>query len=481
MASDEAKPLKSKDEYALDVEVTTEVTPCARHEASKMFHLAYPVFFAYLLETLPGTICVSLVGHMDSSDTNLYINAAYLSATVTNITALAIGFGLASAMDTLCSQAYGAGKLEKLGIYLQSGLIVLGLSLLPIWLMNLHADSILIGFGQNPEVAVLAGDFSRITMLGVPFLFVYELLKKLMQAQNIVLPMTFIAFLGVAVNIATGYYMTYYTSYGYLGAAMGRVVGNIALPLSILPYLYWNQDNTSLWWPGFQWKEATDHVSLFLSLGFPSMVMLAVSWWAFCCLAFLAGLLPNSIEAVSINSVLGNLLTASFMIFLGIAIAANVGIGNSLGANQPRRAQLIARLALYGGFGSAVLMGSLYVLFRHQLPLLFISDELTVQSVAASIFFMVPLQVFDGLNGICEGIFRGQGRQKIAAVINICSYYGIGLPLAYVAGFLWDYNLGGVWLGFTVGCGTCFFIFYAMIQRTDWAQLAAIARARVAL
>ncbi|OQR82462.1 Multidrug/Oligosaccharidyl-lipid/Polysaccharide (MOP) Flippase Superfamily [Achlya hypogyna] len=477
--ADETKPLKTANDYVLDVEVTTEVTPCAKHEARKMFHLAYPVFFAYLLETLPGTICVSLVGHMNSTETNLYIDAAYLSATVTNITALAIGFGLASAMDTLCSQAYGAGKLQKLGIYLQSGLIVLGLSLVPIMIMNWHAESFLILFGQNEAVAALAADFSRITMLGVPFLFIYELLKKLMQAQNIVLPMTFIALVGVAVNIATGYYMTYYTSYGYLGAAMGRVVGNVALPLSILPYLYWNQANTSLWWPGFQLQEALDHVPLFLSLGFPSMVMLAVSWWAFCCLAFLAGLLPNSIEAVSINSVLGNLLTASFMIFLGIAIAANVGIGNSLGANQPRRAALISRLALLAGFGAAVLMGSLYILFRHQLPILFINDEITVQHVAAAIFFMVPLQVFDGLNGICEGIFRGQGRQKIAAVINIGSYYGIGLPLSYLAGFVWSYGLGGVWLGFTVGCGTCFGIFYIMIQKTDWVHLAAIARARV--
>ncbi|OQS05862.1 Multidrug/Oligosaccharidyl-lipid/Polysaccharide (MOP) Flippase Superfamily [Thraustotheca clavata] len=476
---EETKPLHPNKEYVVDINV--EITPCARLEGYKMFHLAYPVFFAYLLETLPGTICVSLVGHINSTETNLYIDAAYLSATVTNITALAIGFGLASAMDTLCSQAFGAGKLNKLGIYLQSGVIVLGLSLFPIAIMNWHADKILILFGQNESVAILAGQFSRITMLGVPFLFLYELIKKLMQAQNIVLPMTFIAFIGVAVNIATGYYMTYYTSYGYLGAAMGRVVGNIALPLSIIPYMYYNQENTSKWWPGIQFKEAYEHVPLFLSLGIPSMVMMAVSWWAFCCLAFLAGLLPNSIEAVSINSVLGNLLTASFMIFLGIAIASNVGIGNSLGANQPKRAQLISQLGLYSGFGSAFLMGSLYILFRHQLPILFISDEHTIQHVAATIFFMVPLQVFDGLNGICEGIFRGQGRQKIAAVINICSYYMLGLPLAYIAGFVWQFNIAGVWLGFTVGCGTCFFIFFTMIKRTNWVELAAIARARVEL
>ncbi len=211
-------------------------------------------------------------------------------------------------------------------------------------------------------------------MWGIPFLFLYELLKKVMQAQNIVVPMAFIAFLGIVANFVTGYFFTFYTSWGYLGAAWGFVIGNMTLPLSMIPYLYWDQAKTQLWWPGFLFHEARDHIPIFLSLGVPSMVMLCTSWWAFSLLAILAGRLPNGIEAESINSVAGNLISLLFMLFLSISVSANVRIGNALGANQPERAKMIAFIALKAGFVVACSLAVFDILFRRQLPQLFIHD-----------------------------------------------------------------------------------------------------------
>ncbi|ETV70382.1 hypothetical protein, variant 2 [Aphanomyces astaci] len=382
--SNESQPLNaavetSVDHSTLDMKAETEMTPCVRKEISRMFHLAWPVFLAYQLETLPGPICVALVGHLQGDDVSVLVDAAYMSATVTNVTALAIGFGLASAMDTLCSQAYGAGKMDKLGIYFQSGLIVLGVALVPISLLSWHAESVLLFFGQDPAISKYAGQFSRVTIFGIPFLFVYELIKKLQQSQNIVLPMMYVACVGVVVNVVTGFCLTYYTSWGFLGAAVGRVCGSVALPLTIVAYFHYDHATTSTWWRGFQWRDACSHVGLFLSLGVPSMTMLAVSWWAFCALGFLAGILPNSVHAVSVNAVLGQLLTLNFMIYLGISVASNVLIGNALGANQPQRARLIARLGLTAGGISAAIMASLFLVGRHAIPYLFVSDPLTIE------------------------------------------------------------------------------------------------------
>jgi MATE family multidrug resistance protein len=264
--------------------------------------------------------------------------------------------------------------LEKLGIYLQSAVVVLSLASVPILLVNWHAEDLLLYSGQPALAAASAGAFSRITMWGIPFLFLYELLKKVMQAQNIVVPMAFIAFLGIVANFVTGYFFTFYTSWGYLGAAWGFVIGNMTLPLSMIPYLYWDQAKTQLWWPGFLFHEARDHIPIFLSLGVPSMVMLCTSWWAFSLLAILAGRLPNGIEAESINSVAGNLISLLFMLFLSISVSANVRIGNALGANQPERAKMIAFIALKAGFVVACSLAVFDILFRRQLPQLFIHD-----------------------------------------------------------------------------------------------------------
>lgn len=62
-------------------------------------------------------------------------------------------------MDTLCSQAYGAGQFHALGIYFQTGVLVLGLAFVPVFLLNIHCTEILLVLGQPKAVATLAGEF----------------------------------------------------------------------------------------------------------------------------------------------------------------------------------------------------------------------------------------------------------------------------------------------------------------------------------
>ena len=47
---------------------------------------------------------------------------------------------------------------------------------------------------------------------------------------------------------------------------------------------------------------------------------------------------------------------------------------------------------------------------------------------------------------------RGSGRQKVGAILTLCSYYVIALPLGAVLVFVFDMELIGIWLslGFAV-------------------------------
>lgn len=105
-----------------------------------------------------------------------------------NVSAFSIGFGLASALDTLCSQANGGHEFRKIGIYLQTGVLVVGACCLPVFLLNWYSERFLLLMGQDANVARLAGEFFRYSVLGMPFLFVYEMMRKAMQAQGIVQP-----------------------------------------------------------------------------------------------------------------------------------------------------------------------------------------------------------------------------------------------------------------------------------------------------
>lgn len=67
--------------------------------------------------------------------------------------------GLASALETLCGQAYGAEQYEQLGLMLQRGGVIMTIFCIPIALLWLKAEDILLLWHQEPAIAALAGQY----------------------------------------------------------------------------------------------------------------------------------------------------------------------------------------------------------------------------------------------------------------------------------------------------------------------------------
>ncbi|RLN70923.1 hypothetical protein BBJ29_002243 [Phytophthora kernoviae] len=433
-----------------------------------------------ILEFLPGFVSVLLAGNMDSPNAQHYVDAAAISVMLLNVSALSIGLGLASALDTLCSQAYGAKKFDKIGVYFQTGALVLLVALVPMLLINAFAEPILNVLGQDRDVTYLTRDFSRLMLPGLPFLFLYELVRKVLSAQNILKPLVIIAVIANLVNLAAGYGLAYHTSMGFNGIAVARTLGNVTLSLLLVPYFWWNPEKLTQWWGhGWDLKAAAGYMRLFLRIGFPGMLMMAVEVWAFEILAIMAGVLPDSVTALSIHAVLMNVNVMLYTAFYGIAVAASIRVGNCLGANAPKKARLASYAALVMTVGLALVFVVLLYTFSGQIPRLFIDDEESVDLASTIMAFWCPFEIVDGLNAVMQGIFRGAGKQKPAAIVNVVCYYGVGITLSALLAFVFDLGVKGLWWGIGFGIlATVLVLALYMLRYWKWDQLAAEAKQR---
>ncbi|KAF4323448.1 hypothetical protein BBO99_00001324 [Phytophthora kernoviae] len=458
-----------------------EPEPDATQELKTLLKLVYPVVVTTALEFLPGFTCIILAGHIKSPHTQQYVDAATLSTMFMNITGFSVGFGLTSALDTLCSQAYGAKRFGKIGLYFQAGLLIILTCLGPVFLLNWYSEQFLLHMGQDPEVSRLAQTFSRWMLPGMPFVFLYELVRKVLQAQNIMKPLVGIAVVGNIVNIVTGYWLTYHTSMGFEGIALSRSLGNMVLPLLLIPYFCHHPHHLTQWWSGWHLQQAAGQVGLFLRLGVPGMLMMTMEWWAFELLTLMAGVLPNAVVAVSAHAVQVNVNNLIYMVFAGLAVASNIRVGNCLGANAPKQAKLACTVALTLTLAISSAFSVMLYVMRSEIPSLFLNDRESIERAASVLAVWAPLEVLDGLNAVVQGVFRGAGKQKVAATVNAVAYYVFGIPVAAVLGFYCVLGVEGLWLGFGFGIFVAASLqFYLLFKRWTWVELADDAQERTA-
>ena len=102
-----------------------------------------------------------------------------------NITGYAIYQGLATSLDTLCAQAYGSGRKTLVGLQTQRMVLFLWTITIPIAVIWLCADKILMKIVPEKEVAILAGRYLKIVLIGAPGYATFESAKRYLQAQGL--------------------------------------------------------------------------------------------------------------------------------------------------------------------------------------------------------------------------------------------------------------------------------------------------------
>ena len=434
--------------------------------------LAIPNALTFVIWNLAIVVSVIFTGHI--SKEQKYLDGSSVALSFANVTGNAVTIGLSTALETLCSQAFGAKQYRKSGLYFQRSLLIHALTCFPLVALWINSETLLLLFHQDPDVAGVAGQFLSIYSISLPAIQITFCGIKLFQAHNLFLPQVLIALVGVLFNVVAQYLLVVYLQFGIAGSAVGLTMAQYIMAAGYILYIRFSHLYKQTW--GGWRVESLYGWYHYLKYGVPGMIMLCYEWGSFESGYFaLGGFAPYPKVELGIYSVLINFAGIAFSLPLGFMIAATVRVGNLLGQNEPRRARQSCYLSLLLiCVVNSILCFCMY-LARNHLALLFTSDECILAGSEWAVIIVAVFQVADGYQGVAGGAIKGCGKQKFGAVTNLITYQFISLPLAFVLAFVVKLYTAGFWIGLGVGSivqGVCYTL---VLFCVNWRKCALIA------
>ncbi|KAF2268750.1 MATE efflux family protein [Lojkania enalia] len=436
-----------------------KITTTWQREAKVLTKSSAPLILTFLLQYSLPVASIFSVGHIG----RIELGAVSLATMTASITGFAVYQGLATALDTLCAQAYGSGRPHLVGLQFQRMLWFLWVITIPIAVIWSFGTQILNLIVPEKETAHLAGLYLKILIAGAPGYAAFEAGKRYVQAQGLFSATMYTLLIGAPLNALLNYLLVWRVGWGFVGAPIAVAITENILPL--LLFLYVRFIDGYQCWGGFDRRALKNWVPM-IKLALPGLVMVLAEFLAFEILTLSSSWI-GPIELAA-QSVLGSITGITFQIPFPMSVAASTRVANLIGATLAVPAKTAAKVA----FVFAVFIGCLNMLLlstlRNYIPRLFTPDPEVITEVANLLPLCAAFQLFDALACNCNGVLRGLGRQEIGGYVGLFAYYVVGLPISFGTGFGAKWGLYGLWAGPAIGLATVALIEGLFIWKTSW-------------
>ncbi|KAI9854624.1 MAG: hypothetical protein M1830_006520, partial [Pleopsidium flavum] len=316
-----------------------------QREAKVIGKYSAPLVVTFLLQYSLTVASIFTVGHLGKIE----LGAVSLASMTANITGYAIYQGLVTSLDTLCAQAYGSGRRKLVGLQMQRMVYFLWIITIPIAIVWLSAEAVLRRIVPEPDVAILAGKYLKILIIGAPGYACFESGKRFVQAQGLFSASLYVLLFCAPLNAFMNWLFVWQFQWGFIGAPIAVAITDNLLPLAL--FLYVRFVNGRACWNGLT-KRAFQNWGPMIRLALPGLLMVEAEWLAFEILVLAASYFGTTHLAA--QSVLGTLTGLTFQIPFPISIAASTRIANLIGATLSNAAKTSAKVA----FVIAIVVGS---------------------------------------------------------------------------------------------------------------------------
>lgn len=424
-----------------------------RTEMRELILLSGPVVAAQLGQISNGFVDTVMVGRLGSDAL-----AAVALGNSTFFFLFIVGMGMVVAVGPMVSQAFGAGQHDPIGRSVRQGLW-LGIAIaVPMFFMLYYIAPLWRLIGQ-PEATVQLGQaYLRAIAWGLlPFLW-FVALRSFVEAVSRPWPVTFITFAGVALNVGANYVLMYgkfgFPALGVVGTGWASTMVFWFLFLALLTYVQVQPRFRAFRVFERMGRPDPEYFRELFRIGWPIGISYGIEAGLFMVTALMMGTLgalPLAAHQVAIQCA-----AFTFMVPLGIGIAASVRVGQAVGRGDPVgvRAAGFGGLLLAGGFMLCAAVAFWLIPERIVGLYLDLDDPANVALVHLTVSLLViaaVFQLFDGLQVAAAGALRGLKDTRVPMVLSFCTYWLVGLTSGYWLGFAAGYGPEGLWWGLVLG------------------------------
>ncbi|KAH0758904.1 hypothetical protein KY290_022397 [Solanum tuberosum] len=357
-------------------------------ETKKLWHIVGPTIFSRIGTYTMNIITQGFAGHIGEVE----LAAITISNTVIVGFSFGLILGMASALETLCGQAYGAKKHHMLGIYMQSSWIVLILCCFLLLPMYIFATPILKALGQPDDVAELSGVVA-LWFIPLQFSFAFQFtIQRFLQSQLKTVVIAWISLAVLAIHTAISWLFVYKLNLGIVGAAVALDISWWLLTIGM--FMYAACGGCPETWSGFS-IQAFSGLWEFFRLSAAAGVMLCLENWYYRILILMTGYLQNATLTLD-------------------ALSICVRVANELGAGRGNAAKFAAAISKFT---------------------LFFSSNFDVLKAVNKISYLLTFTILlNSVQPVLSGVAVGSGWQSKVAYINLGCYYIVGVPLGILMG-----------------------------------------------
>lgn len=425
--------------------------------------MSYPAHIrAILVLGLPlvgGHMAQMSIGLTDTIMVGWYGAEALATVTLANtlfFTLFLFGCGFAWAVMPMVASYAAEGDDQKVRRATRMGLWLSALFCVVMFPLLWWSEALLQRLGQTLTISAEAQVYLRVLAFGLLPALVTMVLKSYLAALEKTKVVFWVTAVAVPYNALANFALIFgnfgFPELGLQGAAIASLSTHVFSMLVIVIYIRVFVPEHSL----FQrlWKPDNEMLVQVFKLGVPIGLTSLSETGLFASSAIMMGWLgtiPLAAHGIALQ-----LASMTFMLHLGLSNAATVRAGNAFGRKDwPHMARGgIVALALSASIAALTII--LFVAVPEPLIAAFLDpdDPARAEIIAMGITLLILAAIFqlvDGAQVVALGLLRGVQDARVPMIYAAVSYFGIGLPAAYVLGFVVGWGATGIWIGLVFG------------------------------